>query len=396
MLNAINFNIFKTQHTKNNTQRATNPFIARPNNLAPLACDTVCFSGSKMLNKGLFEAFDNYEVCQNVHDDASVAEKDLKTTLEKSLKHLICTKKNPTAPIDCISTRIKTPYSIKEKTASEFEHAITQEVPQAFNPNKAKDIKKALGDIIGARITLRNNHNGETSKIIKALIEEVEAGRLKIKSIENYEPADLEPKFRYFNHNDLKALQEAATKANGANEAPVDLKIESKKSGYTALHIDVDLSDDENYLVKNNGYSAEIQIIGSDVQKLKEVEDACYKLQQDKAIRAGHAAYKGFSSYFLKYYNDTENYPNIKKDFLKYTSMAYETQRKKEPVNINSKKERQIFPYLKNGKIYNGTKEFLTIEEAGLTGKIPPELDFNTLADVKYFSDGLFELTQNI
>lgn len=398
MLNINNLNFFRTQYQKTIFPKQTiqqNPFKFSGANLAPLAFDTVSFSGNKSLNKSLFEAFDNKEVCFEVHENAKLAEKDLKNVLERSLKSLVYSKENPNLPIEAISTRVKSPYSIREKVASELENSITQVVPKAFNPNKASDIKKTLGDIVGARITLRSNDSSETSKIIDALIEEVNAGRLKIKKIENYQPVDLQDKYRYFKMEDLKRLQEAANNMRKPEQPFVKCDDKPKKTGYTALHIDVDLSNDSKYVTDNNGYGGEIQIIGSDVLRLKEVEDACYKLQQGKTIRAEHPAYSAFTSYFLKNYNNTEKYPNIQKDFTEYTALAFAKQRQKEPVDTIAKKRRNVVPFHKEGLMFNNCKEFLTIEEAGMTGRIPPELDFNRLADIKYFSDGLFMLAQN-
>ncbi|MBQ7286417.1 MAG: hypothetical protein IJW73_01495 [Candidatus Gastranaerophilales bacterium] len=393
MINNISFLNFKSNlqlAKKNNSSFQKQNITATK--LIPLQYDTISFSGSKSLNKSLFDAFDNASICQEVHNNATNAEKSLSSTLQKALESLTYNKDNPKAPIEAITTRVKSPYSIREKIASELEYRITQDNPKAFNPKKAQDIKSTLGDIIGARITLRDNDSAETTKIIDALIEQVEKGTLKIKRIENYEPENLDPKYRYFKHEDLQRLQQAAQKQTRER---VVLKNESKKTGYMALHIDVDLSDPVKYSTVRDGYGGEIQIIGADVQKLKEVEDACYKLQQGKAIRAGHQAYDAFSSYFTKYYKSSEKYPNIKEAFTKYTALAYQKQREKEPVEIGQRKKKIPIPLFKNGQIYNPTTEFLTIKEAGMEKELPLELDFNKLADIKYFSDGLFNLTQN-
>ena len=44
-----------------------------------------------------------------------------------------------------------------------------------------------------------------------------------------------------------------------------------------ALHLDIDLADYE-YKAKNNGYKGEIQIVGQDISRLKEVEDFPFSL----------------------------------------------------------------------------------------------------------------------
>ena len=377
MINNISFLNFKSnlQNARQNNKVSNNflNFKVSAPKLAPLAFDTISFSGKQALNRSLFEAFDNAAACQKVHDNAA-----------------------PNAPIAQITTRVKSPYSIREKVASEFEHRITTDATKAFNPNKTEDIKGVIGDIVGARVTLRSNNSDETSKIIQALIQEVREGRLKITNIENYEPENLPEKYKYFASKDLEALADEVNAKRAPGEPRVKFKIKPKDSGYTALHLDVDLSDGSKYFSDFNGYGGEIQIIGADVQKLKEVEDACYKLQQDKTIRAGHQAYDAFSTYFLKHYNSDEpKYKDIKAKFQEYTAKAYEKQREKQPEEFGVRKKKTNTPFLKDGEIYNTCNEFLTIQEAGLANDLPSELDFNRLADVKYFSDALFKLTSN-
>ena len=150
-----------------------------------------------------------------------------------------------------------------------------------------------------------------------------------------------------------------------------------------ALHLDVDLSD-ENFATKNDNYKGEIQFVGYDVERLKDVEDLCYKLRHDKALKGGHPAYSAFSQYYKKFSTtgDIEKDEELRQNFIEYTARAQIHQRRKEPINaITNEKTKKALP---------------TIEQCGMIGKIPPELDFNRLAVIKKRSDELYEITKNM
>ena len=87
MLNTISFVNFKNnlKSNFNNLKPQNNvKFFPKNNNLAPLAHDTVSFSGAQQkLNKSLYEAYDNINVCCEVRDNAKPAMMNLKNVLEK-------------------------------------------------------------------------------------------------------------------------------------------------------------------------------------------------------------------------------------------------------------------------------------------------------------------------
>ena len=345
--------------------------------LAPLAKDTVTFSGvNAKLNRSLFEAFDNIDICTQVRDDAKPAMNDLKNTLETALAPLMATKDNPRGIIDSIHTRIKSPDSIREKAADKLEAAITSATPWAFNPKTAEGIKGVLGDIVGARIVLRKSDIKQTSEIIDILANLVRQGKLKITKIQNYVPANAQLNLKYFKDSDLEKLKDAVNSKRGPNEKPLEVIYEAKGTGYMALHLDVDLSNPE-YKAWNNDYKGEIQILGYDVAKLKDLEDYCYKMKPGKDIKGGYFPYQPLSTHFHKLYNNTAEYPNIKEDFDTYTSRAYLIQRSKEPLSPEKKKKKNMFP---------------TIEECGLKGKLPNGLDFNVLNGISQSCDKTAEI----
>ncbi len=231
-----------------------------------------------------------------------------------------------------------------------------------FNsPDSVEGIKYYANDIVGARILLKNTGQESVGLLINALKQAVSDKKLKILSIESNIPdPDRLPKGRqiseyiYATDAQLRSL----AKASGAK-----LIKNNSKSGYLAVHINVDLSNslfgDENS--PYNGYKGEIQIIGEDVEKLKEVEDICYKLKDNK--NAINAAYKPFKDYFMKYYNNSN-----KDAFDDYTYMLYLSQR----TIPDDAPESQAFE---------------TIEQLGFKDKVPKELDFNILRKIKLQCD---------
>lgn len=384
-INLINFAKTYSPFKSNNRNNQSNYFSnINTSRLAPLTHDSISFTSKANLNKSLYDAFDNKEVCRQVSENAKKVETKLERTLREALKKQVYSEKsNPHGAIMSIATRAKTGNSIREKLASELEYAITEDKTKVFNPNNPEEIKTALGDIVGARITLRKSDVKETSKIIDSLITEVKEGRLKITKIENYEPKNCDDSLRYFNYADLERLRQAANEHRAPGQPEVLLKTSNKESGYMALHIDVDLSD-ENLPAKFNNYKGEIQIVGRDVEKLKEVEDFLYKLHKGMTIRGGHGAYQAFCDYYTKFSQLYDDYPNLKEDMKKYTAKAYAYQRKKEPIHSKNHTNNPRLKYLDT---------LPTIAQCGMQGKIPEELDFNTLAKIKKLSDGLYELT---
>lgn len=229
-----------------------------------------------------------------------------------------------------------------------------------ISPTTIDGVKYYANDIVGARIILRDNDASNTSKVIDAIKQAVENNELKITSIENNLPDEYKlsvddniSNYSYAKDPSLHSLAAAA-------DAELDRK--PSKSGYTAIHINVDLSNPELSKINPNfdGYQGEIQIIGRDVAQLKEVEDLCYKLKDNK--NALREEYRPFKELFLKLYSG-----ETKKHFDDYTFALYLSQRRLDTVH-----RRSIFP---------------TLAQMGFEKTIPPQLDFNALQKVKEFCD---------
>lgn len=226
-------------------------------------------------------------------------------------------------------------------------------------------IKEIVSDIVGARIILREANPKYTKKVFDGIKRAVEDGKLEITSIENNipDPDKLDENDNISNY--IYATDSTLNSLKTVSGAP--LYTNKSKTGYTAVHINVDFSDCD--FAKQNskfaGYRGEIQIIGEEVAQLKEIEDLCYKLKDNK--KAIKAEYKPFKKHFQKYYVG-----DVVQHFDDYTYKAYLEQRA-----FNKKQDKKDFP---------------SIKQLGFTGKVPEELDFNNLARIKRECDAVKKL----
>jgi len=254
----------------------------------------------------------------------------------------------------------------RKKAAEEMAYNLKMQKPEGYfdnasiynDPASVLGIKHYANDIIGARIIL-NDSKAAAQKVIDALKKAAEDGVLNITSIENYIP-DAKKLPEGEKISDYEYLP-ARKIRNAAKAVNADYIVQASKSGYIAIHINLDLSGTRFESQKNerNGYQGEIQIIGRNVEELKDVEDLCYKLKDEKS--AFPKKYKPFKDYFNKYFKEQE----VKDAFNEYTYKLYLAQRKK----ARTKK--------------NGAFVFPTLKEMGFDKKLPPELDFNNLLKKK-------------
>lgn len=242
---------------------------------------------------------------------------------------------------------------VKElETVSSTEHCDINSL--YIEPSSVNGVKHYANDIIGARIILNNPK--AMPKVIEALKAASDAGLLNITSVENIIPdaKKLPPNSKMSEYEYLPArkLKKFADKTYS------NYKEVKSKSGYMAVHINLDLSNNELKTKKNeyNGYSGEIQIMDSFVEDFKEVEDLCYKIKDNKNFL--DKKYDAFKNHFKKYYKD----PKVKEAFDNYTYDLYLFQRTRSVFEANHCSRN--FPDLK----------FFEYDKI-----IPEELDFNEL-----------------
>lgn len=252
-----------TRSNQNGLNNASYP------NLSPLGKDTVSFSGKaqklldigetrkgKLLQQRTKEV--SFRLASKVSDEFEKPLANFLRVLRKGLKGLVATDKNPNNPIlggpNGIKGRVKTPDSIAEKAISR--KLFTQ-----------KEIEK-MGDVAGARIILRSGYHQDFDLLFTELGNMVKHGDLTIREIENYR---LTPKDSYVSTKTLDKFEEICNKAGMYPSR----KEQAIPNGYTAVHLTVELPD---------GKLAEIQIMGRDMENVKEVEDFYYKYRFNKGL----------------------------------------------------------------------------------------------------------------
>ncbi len=229
-------------------------------------------------------------------------------------------------------------------------------------------IKNFIHDIVRGRIVLNDKDPVIIDKILEAFKKMVKDGNIKITSIEYIMPESSKmPKGTdvndYMPIKFTKLLRDAIeVNVEKVNQRP-------SKSGYCAIHINVELSNKLLSIDKDkyNGYSAEIQIMDSHVEELKEIEDLLYKFNDN--IPLSNKEYAPMAELFK-----SKLTPDVEKAFVDYRYQLYLRQ-----MTNPLKGKKNLFPSLK---------------EMGFEGKIPPELDFNNLKKFKDKCDEAIKLRE--
>ena len=326
-------------HNRTLSSNATCPKYA---NLAPLAKDTVCFtSGKQDLNEEDLNNGINLRTAKILYNDVQPAQRYLNRQLDKILGDLVRPEHgvgSQSKPIEIIRKRAKSPESIVEKSATR-------------SLRSYEEVKNGLTDLAGAKIVMADTSREAVDKVIGRLTEAVENGKLKIIEIENYRPepeindrGEVVRTFDYSSPLALKNLKQACDDKSDTNIRKID---EDRPSGYMAIHLLVQLPD---------GFTGEIQIIGNEMEKLKDVEDMCFKVKNGKHLPKKYASVEKMISALAD-----KNDVILRKEHSKYTRNAYLYQRDIEQ-NKNKRKKQQ-------------TQEFLHIPDY-----LPEKLDFNNVA----------------
>jgi len=316
------------------------PGVAVPNhrysNLAPLPYDTVSFGASeKNIENKKYGV--NFATAKQVNVIAKDSEKYLKKQLSDIFSDIVRDPDDPTTfdrPIEAVSFRTKSAESIKEKSASR----------KFFN---VQEIKSHMTDLVGARLIFADASKQNIDKAVLRLADAEANNKLKILEIENYRPdpildedGKVEKSYDYASPKALTKLKNECDKHGSI----IPKRDEDLPTGYMALHFLVQLP---------NGLTGEIQMLGTDVAELKEIEDLCYKTKAGKSVDKKYAPV----AKMLQPLADKSD-TILQNEYMRYTRDAYIVQRDKEP---------QI------GKHKLQTK-FLEIPDY-----LPKELDFNVI-----------------
>lgn len=170
--------------------------------------------------------------------------------LRAEMKPLVATDSKPNNPImpgiAGIKGRIKSVEGVEIKSNSRKLFTIEQ-IAQ-------------MGDVAGARIVMRDASQENVALVFDAIGNMVKKGA-KIKEVENYRST---PKNSYVSQNTLDEFEDLCKKFGQYPE----IKNKSLPNSYTAIHVTFELPD---------GKLLELQIMGRDMENVKEVEDLFYK-----------------------------------------------------------------------------------------------------------------------
>lgn len=259
-IQSINFTPYNNTNYRYNTN-VSGRFHTSP--LKALDRDTVSFSGGeKVLTKRTKDI--SIKLARSVNEEVRNDGKQFLLTLRKCLKGVVESDANPNNPIMAgnagIKGRVKTPDSIIEK-------ALSRDL-------RTKNELKNMGDTIGYRITLRSGTHEDMDKVFKELEKMVKNGQMKIREIENYR---LEDQFSYVSDRTLKRVEKTCHEFGTYPK----IKTQAIPTGYTAVHVGVELP--------HGGQIAEIQIMGRDVERVKDLEDFYYKRRCQKHLAPKYA-----------------------------------------------------------------------------------------------------------
>lgn len=208
-----------------------------------------------------------------------------------------------------------------------------------------KDARAEIQDAIRARIVLTNGSKAEGDAIFNEIINAVKKGKLEIKEIKNYAT---DGEMQYVSSKMIKKLKRTIDEVQGGHSC--DSLTKQKSTGYNAVHIIFKIDDE---------FDGELQIMGKNVERLKDTEDVFYKLGHNKHVS------KRFDTIRKKYNALYEKNPSKLKTALEsYTREAYLYERKKELGLVKD--------------LYSG--KFLPLDTSKYD--LPEEFDFNYIAEI--------------
>ena len=287
---------------------------------------------SLKLTQALFKeseyAFNKFKlILSDAFPDVTVIDIDNENAKDMMLRELT---NNQDKPVVLITARRKHPASISEKMA------------QGHLRSK-KAARENIHDLIGARIIVSGTSTKEGEYVLDRLTEAVKKGRFQIKHVKNHLQEN--PSLNYVTRKRLDKFVADNRRINGISSCKYT--DEPRDSGYLAIHLITDDIED--------GFSAEIQIMGHDVEKFKELEDICYKCHAGKGVAKKYQPLQ-------ELFKPLQQNPQLKSDFIEYTKRAYAYERLKPD---------------------HGEKELMEHLKIPSDLKIPKELDFNNLAKIK-------------
>lgn len=306
----------------------------------PLSADTVSFKAGKKDFENMKDAV-SVESTRKAIDEATAASKRTLYILRKYLKPLMANTANPNNPIKSISGGVKGENSTRKKTAK--------------RSISGKRGLMEMGDFIRYRITLRDNSPKSIEKVLKQLGNAVKSGEFQIFEIENYLTQDSRG---YANFKMLSAL------TDNCNPNELSIRTANIPSGYPAIHIGFRTKED---------IIGEIQIMGSDVEEIKELDDFLYKLLDNNGLEE---PYKGIMEAPMK-----KALKSIKDDAYKMNAL------------MQYRRDSFSLAFDTPSKKYNSKEKVKYID---IPYFLPKELGFPWIAEQKEFCESVSKKSDTI
>lgn len=250
-----------------NSTQALKAYQSTPNNISasnnypnlkPLAKDSVSFTGGeKILEKRTKDI--SWKVMNEASNELEPITQKIVNIFKREFKPLMATTLHPERPVFSIHGRTKGAGSLGEKGIS--------------RNRKTKQELKNIGDAIGLRITMGDSSQDAFDRVFDIFGVMVKKGHFKVKEIENYR---LTRKDSYVSSKTLDKFEDVC---QGMKQYP-SRSGKAIPNGYTAVHLTLETPD---------GQLFEVQIMGINVEELKELEDFYYKKRCNKDLPLKYA-----------------------------------------------------------------------------------------------------------
>lgn len=283
---------------------------------------------------------DQMRTARSLYQEAEEERKNFKFFLDRYFIDMVADERHPNRPISALITNVKSTESIYDK----IQPKKCEDCPDDIKTKKA--IKEQLNDIVRGRIILNKGLSKEGDAVIDGLMKAVKENKAKILEIKHYRPDNKRNRkeLEYTTDGKIEKLAETIRKTNSA----LTTKFEEKNTGYLAVHVIFELE---------SGFNGELQILGANVARLKDIEDICYKIRHNKTKRLD-PAFQPVIDAMAKVKEDKA----LINEYNNYTREAYRHERLKGKGK---------------GAILNS--EFLSLESKNL----PKILDFNEIARIQ-------------
>lgn len=292
-------------------------------NLQPLKQDTVSFKALAQNKIISDEDKGNYafvgpivrKIMSEAQPEAEVFERTLRDIFSTCCEINGYTPKNS---IGHLKFNRKSERSLREKFASNG----------ILSDTVAKD---TIRDIIRARIVIDDTQNPQAGKIIcDRLTKAVNEKKVNIVTIKNYYEMDkkynMGEDMQYIPLPSLLKLDKAVTDSCGISALKSG---QTRDNGYNAVHIIFKLG---------NGFYGELQIMGKNVEKMKEIEDILYKIKGNKFV---DAKYEDIKNTYLR---EIDSKPKKENALDEYTRLAYNAERLKELGKYTGRERTEFLP----------------------------------------------------